>query len=241
MRRFWDARARENAYYYINNTLDYWRPDDERFWASAEETLSLFERELGVSATASDVVLDLGCGVGRMTRALAARASAVIGLDVSGEMIARAQQLNVDLGNVTWLQGDGSSLRGVADQSVDLVLSFVVFQHIPDPAITLDYVREMGRVLRAGGRAAFQISNHPDPHIYRKTPGSLRWRLLRLARRTPRGHRDPAWLGSKIELGQLEAAARDGRMQIEQVSGAGTQFCLVSLRRGTDAQAPSSP
>src|SRR5581483_10638421 len=130
MRRFWDARARENAYYYINNTLDYWRPDDERFWTSADDTLTLFEHELGTSPAAGDVVLDLGCGVGRMTRALATRARAVIGVDVSGEMIARARELNAGLRNVRWLQGDGRSLSGVDDASVDFVVSFVVFQHV---------------------------------------------------------------------------------------------------------------
>jgi SAM-dependent methyltransferase len=240
MRRFWDARARENAYYYINNTLDYWQPDDDRFWSSAEETLSLFESELGVSPSAADVVLDLGCGVGRMTRALAGRSRAVIGLDVSGEMIARAKLLNRHLPNVSWVHGDGTSLAGVPDASVDLVLSFVVIQHVPDPAITLGYVREMGRVLKGGGQAAFQVSNHPEAHVYHPSRSSLRWRMLRLARRTPRGHRDPAWLGSMVELDQLERAARDGGMRIARVSGEGTQFCLVLLRREPEVQAPSS-
>src|SRR5258708_7581787 len=150
MRRFWDARARENAYYFINNNLDYWHTDEQAFWASGEETLALLERELGVQPAPSDVVLDLGCGVGRMVRVLAGHSRAVIGLDVAGEMLARAQELNGDLEHVTWVQGDGRSLDGVADASVDLVVSFVVFQHIPDPRVTLAYIRDMGRVLRPG-------------------------------------------------------------------------------------------
>ena len=49
-------------------------------------------------------------------------------------------------------------------RSVDGCFSHVVFQHIPDPPITLNYVREMGRVLRPGGWALFQVSNDPTIH-----------------------------------------------------------------------------
>jgi SAM-dependent methyltransferase len=232
MRRFWDARARENAYYFINNNLDYREPDAERFWASGEETLALIERELGVAVSPGETVLDIGCGVGRMTRAIASRAREAIGLDVSGEMLERARSLNPQLSNVRWMQGDGGSLAPVADASVDLILSFVVFQHIPDPSVTLGYVRDMGRVLRGGGRAAFQVSNDPAPHVPAagRSRASLRWRLLTVAGRTPRGQRDPAWLGSMVELDDLRAAARAGGMEVERVVGAGTQWCWVLLR-----------
>jgi SAM-dependent methyltransferase len=243
MRRFWDARARENAYYFINNTLDYWRPDEERFWASGEETLAGLQRELGVAPAPADTVLDVGCGVGRLTRALAPRCRHVIGLDVSGEMIARARSLNGDLENVTWVQGDGRSLEGVDDAGVDLVLSYVVFQHIPDPQITLGYIRDIGRVLRPGGQAAFQVSNDPAAHVrsrYRTRP-SLRWRLLTLAGRTPRGRLDPAWLGSMVELDDVRDAADAGGMDVERVEHAGTQFCLVRLRRRARLGAQAAP
>lgn len=238
MRRFWDARARENAYYFINNNLDYWRTDTEAFWASGEETLALLERKLGVRPAPGDVVLDVGCGVGRMVRALAGRSRAVIGLDVAGEMLAQARKLNADLDHVTWVHGDGRSLDGVPDASVDLVVSFVVFQHIPDPRVTLAYIRDMGRVLKPGGRAAFQISNAPHPHRRTRSPASLRWRLLQLARRTPRGCSNRAWLGSMVELHDVRDAAREGGLAVERTTGEGTQFCLVLLRQPA---APSSP
>jgi hypothetical protein len=55
--------------------------------------------------------------------------------------------------------------------------------------------------------------------------------LRALAGRNPRGSRDPAWLGSMIELDDLHAAADAGGMDVERVVGEGTQFCLVALRR----------
>lgn len=71
--------------------------------------------------------------------------------------------------NVEYLLGDGESFRGIEDASADACVSHVVFQHIPDPEITLAYVREIGRVLRPGGWAAFQVSN--DHRIHRRRTG----------------------------------------------------------------------
>ena len=179
-------------------------------------------------------VLEIGCGVGRLTRGLAAKAGEVIALDVSAEMLARARDHNEELDNVTWLLGDGSTLAGVEDSSVDACVSHVVFQHIPDPAVTLGYVAEMGRVLRAGGWAAFQVSN--DPRVHRaEHHNSTARRLLRRVRagtgRAPRGVDDPAWLGSAVDLPELTDVASDAGMQVEQVFGAGTQFCVIRARR----------
>ena len=52
-----------------------------------------------------------------------------------------------------------------------------------------------------------------------------------LVGRAPRGQRDPAWLGSAVDLDELRAAAADGGTQVERVVHEGTQFCLVLLRK----------
>jgi hypothetical protein len=49
--------------------------------------------------------------------------------------------------------------------------------------------------------------------------------------RAPRGQAAPEWLGSAVELGELEEAVADGGMEVERVVGEGTQFCLVRTRR----------
>jgi SAM-dependent methyltransferase len=231
MRRFWNARAREDAFYFVDNTGCYGAPDEQRFWASGDRTLKEFDEHIGARVSGDDVVLDVGCGIGRLTRALAARAREVIALDVSTDMLGRAKQLNAHLDNVTWLLGDGVSLEPVADASVDAILSFVVFQHIPDPAITLGYVRDMGRVLRPGGWSAFQVSDNPGVHLRASQRGGLRHSLAALAGRAPRGQRDPAWRGSAIDVERLAATADEAGMDVERVDGKGTQFCVVKLRR----------
>jgi SAM-dependent methyltransferase len=227
MRRFWDERARENALWFVDSRLEYGNPDEDAFWAAGEDVLDKLHELLGVQVGSTDVVIDVGCGIGRITRALARRAARVVALDISDEMLRRAREANPGLDNVDWVRGDGVSLAGVEDGIANAVISQVVFQHIPDAAITLGYVREMGRVLRPGGWAAFQVSNDPSVHRPR-TP--LGHRLLALAGRAPRGQRDPAWLGSAVDLDDLRAAASDGGLAVEQIRGEGTQFCQVLLR-----------
>jgi SAM-dependent methyltransferase len=227
MARFWDARAREDANYFVDNRLQYGSGDEEWFWAQGARDLAQMLELLDVTPSPQDTVLDVGCGVGRLLKALTPQVSATIGIDVSAEMVERASGNLAGL-PVTLHVGDGTSLRPVADASVDGVVSLVVFQHIPDPQITLGYVREIGRVLRPGGWAAIHVSNDPQIH---SADYKMPSRLKQLIRRAPRGQDDPAWRGSAVTLDALAAAAADGGCDVEKTVGEGTQFCVVRLRR----------
>jgi SAM-dependent methyltransferase len=225
MAAFWDAAAREDAYHYVDDREAHGAPDPDRFWAGGEQVLA--EMAATVDAPAlqpTDTVLDIGCGLGRLTRVLAGRAERVLALDISAEMLARARELNAGLDNVQWLHGDGTSLTGVADASVDAAVSFVVFQHVPDPAITYGYVAELGRVLRAGGWALIHVSNDAEVH---------RPRRFALLRRRPKD--DAAWRGSAVDLGELRATAERAGLAVERTAGEGTQFCFVLLRASRGA------
>lgn len=230
-REFWDSRAAEDPFYFVDNRLTYRKPDLERFWRGGREDLDMILSRLGESISPADSIVEIGCGVGRLTRVLAERGRDVRALDVSARMLELARQQNPDLANVEWLPGDGTSLAGIADASADLCVSHVVFQHIPDPAVTLRYVREMGRVLRPEGRAVFQVSNAPELHRPPSLRERLRARLAQLRRRAPRGQAHPAWRGSAVDLHELRRAAATGGMELERVVGEGTQWCLVRLRR----------
>jgi SAM-dependent methyltransferase len=231
MQSFWDRRARENAYFFVDNRLAYRNPDLDWFWSEGERDLDRMFELLGVRIRATDTVLDIGCGVGRLTRPIAARAAHVYGLDISPEMLERARRHHADLDNVEWLLGDGASLRPLSDGSVTACVSHVVFQHIPDPRITLDYVAEMGRVLAPRGWAAFQVSNATGAHVRRRGVSVEVSRVKAMLGRTPRGQTDPAWLGSAVDLEQIEAVAGGSGLELECVVGEGTQFCLVLARR----------
>ncbi len=231
MRRFWDRRAREDPFYFVDNRLEYGRPEEERFWASGESDLETLLGIASVRLARADSVVEIGCGIGRLTRAIAARARDVRAVDVSPEMLALARRHNADLANVEWLLGDGSSLEGIADSSADACISHVTLQHIPDPEISLNYVREMGRALRPGGWAVFQFSNDPAVHRRQRARDGARLALAAAARRGPRGQRHPAWLGSALDLGSVEHAAAGAGMRLERIAGEGTMFCVALARR----------
>lgn len=237
MREFWNQRAREEAYFFVDDRRVYRDFELGHFWSEGERDLDRLLGALDVRIAPADVVLEIGCGVGRLTRVIAHRARLVRALDVSSVMIDLARRHHGGLDNIEWIVGDGQSLRPIADGSVDGCLSHVVFQHIPDPEITLGYVSEMGRVLKPGGWAAFQVSN--DARVHRRRRG-LRTQLSRLAGaagRAPRGRDHPAWLGSAVDLDELRETARGSSLELERVLGEGTQFCAVRARRARSAGA----
>jgi ubiquinone/menaquinone biosynthesis C-methylase UbiE len=228
MRRFWDERAKENAYFFVDDRVDYRHPDVEEFFKQGEVDLDNLLATLGVALRPTDTVVEIGCGVGRLTRVLAARAERVVALDVSSEMLSRAAANLEACENVELVHGDGTSLAGIGDGMADASVSHVVFQHVPEPAIVFGYVTEMGRVLKRGGWSGFQVSNDPSIHQARKQAAPDR--ILTRLGRAPQGRDDPAWLGTAVELDELTAVAEKAGMTVERLEGRGTQFCLVLLR-----------
>ena len=78
MGRFWDERAREDAFYFVDNTGTYRDADVERFWMEGRRNLETVLAAVGAEVQPGDVVLDIGCGLGRLTRVLAETASHVV-------------------------------------------------------------------------------------------------------------------------------------------------------------------
>jgi len=157
MERDWDARARENAPRYIvgKTFLD----EDEFFMegtkASYKLCSNLFERE-GFRPEGKRM-LDIGCGIGRLERGFSQMFDEVCGLDVSGEMVSQAARLNQSFENVKFIKGNGQDLSAFPDGSFDFVFSVSAFMHIPEKRITLNYFREIHRVLKPDGLFKLQI------------------------------------------------------------------------------------
>jgi SAM-dependent methyltransferase len=101
--------------------------------------------------------LDFGCGVGRMTRALAARFEHVVGVDIAPTMIDRGRELNADVDNIEFLVNHGDDLSDLGDRLFDLVFTRIVLQHQPSRAAARRYVEEFIRVLEPGGVIVLQI------------------------------------------------------------------------------------
>lgn len=231
MRAFWDQKARENAFWFIETALDFNHPDADAFWRSGEEVLDDSLRRFDLKLRGDERVLEIGCGIGRISRALARRTGEVVGIDVSEEMIGRGTEALRDMSNVSLHLTAGLDLSEFANDSFDFGYSFVTFQHIPDAAITCNYIAELGRVLRPGGLALFQVSQHPAFHR-REFWGRPRIgeRVSGLLGRAPKGVLEPEWLGSTVSKADLVAALDRGRLTLEGIDGERTLFCFVLAR-----------
>ena len=160
MREDWDQRAKENARYYVNTATADWT--DEDFFATGERTVAdeILTDLVNVcqGKPAKDMrVLEIGCGAGRVTRALANLFGEVHGVDVSGEMIRQAKIALRDRPNAFVYQNNGKDLTVVPELEFDFAFSSIVFQHIPSREIIENYVREVSRLLRPGALFKFQV------------------------------------------------------------------------------------
>jgi len=103
-------------------------------------------------------VLDLACGEGYNTRILARRGARVTGVDISERLIeyARVEEENEKL-SIQYYVLDAAHLKGLADNSFDLVTCFMSLQDIENYRKA---VSEISRVLKLSGRFVFSIP-HP--------------------------------------------------------------------------------
>jgi SAM-dependent methyltransferase len=160
MRRDWDERAAENARYYVNTEREDWTDND--FFASGERTVA---EEILTDMTnicqgrdpGEMRVLEIGCGAGRITRALAGLFGEVHAVDVSGEMIRQARQALESFPNAHVYQNNGKDLDVIPITEFDFAFSTIVFQHIPSRDVIENYVREVSRLLRPGALFKFQV------------------------------------------------------------------------------------
>jgi ubiquinone/menaquinone biosynthesis C-methylase UbiE len=160
MQRDWDERARENARYYVNTERQDWT--DEEFFRSGERTVAeeILTDMINICQgkdPAEMRVLEIGCGAGRVTRALSNLFGEVYGVDISGEMVRQAGLALADRPNAHVRQNNGKDLSVLGDLIFDFAFSSIVFQHIPSRDVIESYVREVHRVLRPGGLFKFQV------------------------------------------------------------------------------------
>jgi SAM-dependent methyltransferase len=157
IRSFWDKKAKENPYWYVSSYCDY---DSQRnmadFWASGLQIWADLERELNYSPKPTDIVVEIGCGVGRLTRAIAPDVGHVEAFDISEEMLRIAKAGSIQ--NAIFRLAEGFNLASLKDSSADLVLAYCVFQHLPSLAALQDYVLDMVRVAKPGAIVAFTLT-----------------------------------------------------------------------------------
>lgn len=151
--------------------------DLEEFFSSGQRDISYHLQkleELGLTPERQSC-LDFGCGVGRLSNALAEHFMQVHALDIASSMLERAESLKRH-DNIEFVLNKQPDLRVFEDESFDLIYSDKTLQHIPYPQ-TKAYLEEFLRVLKPDGVAVFMI---PDGMDVAETP--LFHRLVQMYR-----------------------------------------------------------
>ena len=123
--------------------------DEVALRATGEQTLGFLQDSVGIRK--DDVVLEIGCGIGRVGKLVAPLCRKWIGCDVASNMLSHAAERLRDLPSVELKEISGYDLRGVADAYVDVVYCTVVFMHL-ESWDRYNYILEAFRVLRPSGR-----------------------------------------------------------------------------------------
>ena len=192
MRATWDALAGAETRVYVGDPA-----------RAASELESLFGR-LGADPR-SGLCVEVGCGPGRMTAELAERFDRVVALDISPAMIERARGA-VEAENVDFRVISGLRLDGVDDGVADVVVCYLVLQHLPRRSLVQGFLREFARVLKGSGEAFVQL-----PVLERGIPPRA-WRLLRTVsvplvyRLLPDPVRSPALRGVRLTESELQSS-----------------------------------
>jgi len=116
-------------------------------WADGETNA---ERAVLPHVTASSCVLEIACGIGRVSRFVAPHCSSLCCTDILDEALTEARRNLARFANVSFKKTNGYDLSEFPDEEFDCVYSFTAFFHL-DWDLVVTYFAEITRVLRPGG------------------------------------------------------------------------------------------
>src|SRR5207253_1801893 len=163
MKQTWNSLASRNSMHYIATDKTQW--DVDTFFHTGNQRLHMLLSRMGVTPSdCSGTAVDLGCGIGRFTFAFGEMFDYVLGVDISDEMIQKANELKAQRGytNVKFHCNNGSDLAFIPAGSCDFAFSYTVLQHIPDKRIVFHYIKELARIVRPGGKILFQVLTYQE-------------------------------------------------------------------------------
>jgi SAM-dependent methyltransferase len=180
MKQTWEGLAVEAPMYWIASNQQNWTPDE--FYGSDRwfdgGSLTEFLSGLGIDVRGKRV-LDLGCGMGRISTHLARYGAEVYGTDISEEMIRLARQNLSHVPGLHFDVGDGISLVQYPDGFFDGVWSYITLRHIPSHEVVVGYLREIGRTLAPGGWILLEVGHFAGWQFFITSSLTLRLGLKR--------------------------------------------------------------
>jgi SAM-dependent methyltransferase len=164
VQQYWDRQAHADPMWAIltdpAKAGGRWDPDE--FFATGIHEVGVFMEQAAAwgKPLARRSALDFGCGIGRLTQALAEHFDQVYGVDISPRMIELARQHNRKGAHVEYVCNPDTHLGEFANGSIDMIYSWITLQHVR-PGYARRYIGEFLRVLAPGGLLLFQYPSKP--------------------------------------------------------------------------------
>lgn len=154
-------------------------------------------------------VVDVGCGGGILTEAMAGAGAAVTGIDMADAPLAVARLHQAESGaEVEYLKTRAEDLADGRPGQFDVVTCLEMLEHVPDPAAVIEACRTL---VKPGGSVFFStINRNPKSFLFAIVGAEYVLRLL------PRGTHE---YQKFIKPSELEGWARDAGLRIEDSIG----------------------
>lgn len=240
VRKTYETLGKEDPLFGVLSNKKYrhnkWDPGE--FFRTGEEEIRdvlTYVDRLGLKLN-YERALDFGCGVGRLSQALAGPFQEVVAVDISKLMLEHAKKYNRHGNRIHFIHNTTNDISVLASNLFDFIYSNITLQHIP-PGHVVNYIREFFRVLRPGGLAVFQMPSGPANrfgifgfwfYAFRRVYVRRFWQLIR-------GR--PTYEMHYIARSQMEQVIKDSGGTIVDIVGVGNKrkarknlrYCAIKL------------
>lgn len=167
----WEDFAQIDPYWSIltERSKKFGKWDINEFFATGEKDVKKFIEKIERYQydLKRKTMLDFGCGVGRITQAMAEYFDTCYGLDISPTMISIAQSVSQKK-NCKYVLGQEVDIKQFENDYFDLIYSRLVLQHIPEKENITGYIVEFMRILKPSGILVFQLPSSVPYRLRRK-------------------------------------------------------------------------